>query len=83
MAIDTRETTLSGGSRRAKGSRAWWTGAVVFLLACWPALVSWKTAGVRAAFRFFADDAFYYLAVAHHSAEAGFFTPTGCWPSPV
>lgn len=50
-------------------------------LVCYPALASPWADGVGTAFRYLADDAFYYLAIADHSADAPHFTFDGTHPT--
>jgi hypothetical protein len=49
-------------------------------LTAWAPLLSLHERGLAGAFEFLAGDVFYYLAVARHSAEAGFFTLDGSHP---
>ncbi len=51
-------------------------GLAAALTAYAPLLLYWQR-GLKAAFQYFAGDAFYYLAVARHSVGAGFFTFDG------
>ena len=50
-------------------------------LASYPALVSTWEYGLGAPFRFLADDAFYYLAIADHSPRTAQFTFDGTYPT--
>src|SRR5690606_21675159 len=54
---------------------------VAFLAAAYPALISLYGQGFPVVFKFFAGDAFYYLAVAEHSIGKPFYTFDGAFPT--
>ena len=69
-------------SEQTLGSR--WTIAifvVVAFLVAYPPLVSLIDHGTLGAFRYLAPDSFYYLAIADHSTNAGFYTFDGLNPT--
>ena len=53
------------------------TCAATVALVCYPPLVSVWNDGIGGVFLYLADDAFYYLAIADHSPQAGTFTFDG------
>ena len=55
--------------------------STVFLFAAWPPLVSLLQEGVQGAFKYFANDSFYYLAIAQKSASLDYFTFDGVHPT--
>jgi hypothetical protein len=57
------------------------TFCAVLALTTYAPLDAWLREGLPAAFRWFADDAFYYLAIAHHSPDAGLYTFDGIHPT--
>lgn len=73
------EKAPSGSASGAVGRR--FTPMLVFLATLaatlYPPLVSYRGQGLGAAFKFFAWDTFYYLAVAEHSVGKPFFTFDG------
>ena len=50
-------------------------------LTAYAPLDAWLREGLPAAFRWFADDAFYYLAIADHSPNTGLYTFDGMHPT--
>jgi hypothetical protein len=61
-----------------------WSVAVFFIVAAlvaYPPLIALVDHGTLGAFRYLAPDSFYYLAIADHSTNAGFFTFDGLNPT--
>ncbi|MFP6638750.1 MAG: hypothetical protein VCC04_00795, partial [Myxococcota bacterium] len=55
--------------------------SVVVVFAAWPPGVSLLEEGVQGAFKYFASDSFYYLAIADQSSVAGYYTFDGLNPT--
>ena len=53
----------------------------VFFFAAWPPLVVLLEEGVQGAFKFFASDSFYYLAIAQQSSSIENLTFDGIYPT--
>lgn len=54
--------------------RRWILTSTAFLVALYPAVLSFRATGITCCFSWFAADAFYYLAVAKHTAWAPLFS---------
>lgn len=57
------------------------TFCAVLVLVAYAPLDAWLREGLPSAFRWFADDAFYYLAIADHSPDTGLYTFDGIHPT--
>lgn len=76
--------TNSAPSRARPGAaalRSWAIGLAVFAGTVYVPLWSLLQRGVEAPFRYFAADAFYYLAIAHNSMGRPFYTYDGVRPT--
>ena len=80
-------SAISKSDRKERGRRLpgtvglWAVAIVVALVTAYPPLASLYLDGAEGAFRFFADDTFYYLSVADRSAASPFFTFDGVHPT--
>lgn len=52
-----------------------------FFFAAWPPMAAIVKGGVQGAFKYFASDSFYYLAIAHHSESIGRLSFDGTHPT--
>jgi hypothetical protein len=70
-----------GGAAPRDGSGARVAFVVAFLATLYPPLMTLRDDAVAGAFRYFASDAFYYLAVAQRSVGQPFYTFDGLFPT--